>query len=84
MGMKVLTARDLPLVDQGFVPAGIAARWGDYALSSVHRAVEQGAIPGQRVGRRLYVEWAAFRSYVGPLAQQLPETAQGAVERWSC
>lgn len=84
MGMKVLTARDLPLVAQGYVPAGIAARWGDYALSSIHRAVAKGSLPGQRIGRRLYVDWRAFRAYVGPLKADLPTTAKGAVEAWSC
>lgn len=84
MGMRPFTARDLPLVAEGFVPAGIAARWGDYALSSIHRAVTGGRLEGRRVDRRLYVEWTAFRAYVGPLAAQLPVTAQAAVEQWSC
>lgn len=75
-----ITARDLPLVQAGFVPATTAARWGQYALSSIHRAVEVGSLPGQRVGRRLYVEWAAFREYVGPLGAQLPATAAAAVQ----
>lgn len=79
-----MNERDLPLVAQGLVPAAIAARWGAYALSTIHRAVAAGALPGQRVGRRLYVEWHAFRGYVGPLADQLPDTAQAAVERFQC
>lgn len=84
MGMKVFTERDVPLLALGYVPAGIAARFGDYHLSSVHRAVAAGRLAGQRVGRRWYVEWAAFRAYVGPLGAQLPATPAAAVEAVSC
>lgn len=84
MGMKVVMPRDLPLVDQGFVPMGVAARWGSYDRSSIHRAVARGALIGQRVGQRLYVDWGSFRSFVGgPVAATLPATAAQAVERWA-
>lgn len=84
MGSSPLLHRDLAMVGQGWVPAAICARWGSVSLSSVHRAVDRGALSGTRVGRRLYVEWTAFRAFIGPLASQLPETATGAVEATPC
>lgn len=81
---KTLNSRDGALIDAGFVPASVCARWGAYNLSSIHRAVVAGTLTGQRVGRRLYVKWATFRQYVGPLAAQLPETARAAVDGESC
>lgn len=84
MGAKAFDPRDAPLLQQGFVPAGICARWGAYHLSSVHRAVDRGEVQGQRVGRRLYVRWESWRAYLGPLAANLPNTPAGAVETASC
>lgn len=84
MGMKVFTERDVPLLALGYVPAGIAARFGDYHLSTVHRAVAAGRLAGQRVGRRLYVDWESFRRYLGPLGAELPATPAAAVEAVSC
>lgn len=76
-----VTGKDEALLELGQVPAQIAARWGRVAGSTIHRAVDKGALTGQRVGRRLYVDWLAFRSWLGPLALQLPPTAREALER---
>lgn len=69
----------------GYVPAQVAADWARYALTSIHRAVAAGALPGQRVGARsLYVDWSALRTFVGPLAEGLPASAADALERRPC
>lgn len=76
-----VTSKDAALLELGHVPAQVAARWGRVAGSTIHRAVDTAALIGQRVGRRLYVDWADFRTWLGPLAQQLPQTAREALER---
>ena len=76
-----ISGKDEALLALGQVPAQTAARWGRVAGSTVHRAVDAGQLAGQRVGRRLYVDWLAFRVWLGPLADQLPQTALEAVER---
>lgn len=68
------------LAPTGLVPASVCARLGGLARTSIHRAVERGALQGHFVGARLYVDWASFRAFAGPLAALLPETAQAAVE----
>lgn len=80
MPKKQRTRRDAVLIEQDLVPAAIAAAWGQYALSSVHRAVASGRLTGHRLHRRLYVHWPSFLGYVGALAPSLPQTARAALE----
>lgn len=79
--MPATLKRDSALADSGLVPAAICARWGHFARSTISRAVDSGTLTGQRVSRRLYVEWRSFRVWVGPLAEHLPPTAHAAIER---
>lgn len=72
--------RQLTLAAQGLVLASVAARRARYSLSSIHRAVASERVTGYRIGKRLYVAWFDFRRYIGPVAEDLPETATAAVE----
>jgi len=72
--------RQLTLAAQGLVLASVAARHAHYSLSSVHRAVASERVAGTRIGKRLHVVWSDFRRYLGPVAEDLPETAIAAVE----
>ncbi len=77
---RKITRRDTALLDQEMVPANVAASWGEYALSTMHRAVTAGRLRGQRVNHRLYIHWPSFLGYVGPLATKLPKSAKVALE----
>lgn len=76
--------RDAAMLKLGMVPAQVVVVTTGYNLASLHRAVDAKRLKGERVQRRLYIEWTSVLTYVGPMAQTLPQTATEAAEKVRC
>ncbi len=76
--------RDTAMLQLGMVPAQVCVVLTGYYLATLHRAVDSQRLKGERVQRRLYIDWTAFLGYVGAMAQTLPQTAAAAVEKARC